>query len=79
MSEPVSRARGDTLDARYIECARPTGGSHGRTTDARAQRGGRKVKAALWRMGKKQRGQRYKHYKAGARKPRPSVLTKELQ
>src|SRR5215217_5580633 len=38
MSEPVSRARGDTLDARYIECARPTGGSHGLTIDDPAQR-----------------------------------------
>ena len=36
------------LAARYIECARPTGGSHGRTTDAPSQgRGGRKAKAAL--------------------------------
>src|SRR5215218_10989351 len=38
MSEPVSRARGDTLDARYIECARPTGGSHGLTIDDATQR-----------------------------------------
>jgi hypothetical protein len=36
---------------------------------SRATWRGRKVKAALWRMGKKQRGQHYKHYKAGARKP----------
>src|SRR5215216_3406836 len=52
MSEPVSRARGDTLDARYIECARPTGGSHGRTTRSPAQCRGRKVKAARTDIGK---------------------------
>jgi hypothetical protein len=28
----------------------------------------------LWRMGKKQRGQHYKHYKARARKPSPELL-----
>src|SRR5215217_7586808 len=40
MSEPVSRARGGLLDARYIECARPTGGSHGRIIRGPAQRRG---------------------------------------
>jgi hypothetical protein len=38
MSEPVRRARGGLLAARYIECARPTGDSHICTTDDPAQR-----------------------------------------
>jgi len=57
----VSRARGDTLDARYIECARPTGGSHGLTTDDPVQHGeGAEGRTALQEDGV-ERGQG--HYK----------------
>ena len=48
-----------------LECARPTGGSHTRTTRGPAQRrGGRKAKAALSnRGGLEQRGIQHTHYK----------------
>src|SRR5215203_3469042 len=49
----------------FPECARPTEGSHTRTTRGPAQRrGGRKAKAALSnRGGVEQRGKQHTHYK----------------
>jgi len=68
MSEPVSRARGDTLDARYIECARPTGGSHGLTIDDATQRfkGTKRRPRQKLRMGYSQNSAAKDSIKAGA-------------
>jgi hypothetical protein len=72
-SEPSTE---DVAGMRYVACARPTGGSHGRTARGSAQRrGGAKRKAALSNRGEaEQRGQQHTHYKAGARKPRPTTV-----
>ena len=54
------------------ECARPTKGSHGRTTHGPTQcRGSAKRKAALSNRGEaEQRGQQHTHYKGKAGTPR---------
>jgi hypothetical protein len=68
-SEPSTE---DVAGMRYVACARPTGGSHGRTARGPAQRrGGAKRKAALSNRGEaEQRGQQHTHYKGKAGTPR---------
>jgi hypothetical protein len=59
----VSRARGGLLAARDVGCARPTGGNHGRTTDAPEQRfNGLNLRATL-EVGQEEHG----HPRSGVR------------
>ena len=61
-SEPSTQ---DVAVVRYVACARPTGGSHGRIARGLAQRrGGAKREAAFSNLGEaEQRGQQHTHYK----------------
>jgi hypothetical protein len=61
------------LRGMFVRCARPTGGSHGLTTDAPAQRSkGTKLRAAPDRS----KGAAKGSIKAGARKPRPYAASR---
>jgi hypothetical protein len=46
-----------TGECTHTECARPTGGSHGRTTEAPAQRFKGAERRPRWKWGKEKRGQ----------------------